>query len=105
MLFSQAKLRMPRKMARMNPPAVAAPRGASLARVDARADVYALGCTAWFLLVGRPPFLGQTAVEVYAADLHEAPPRDALGGVAFGGGRVSPARGERLISVSEGRSE
>src|SRR5262249_48928318 len=31
--------------------------------VDARADVYSLGCTLYSLLAGRPPFDGATAVE------------------------------------------
>ncbi len=31
--------------------------------VDARADLYALGCTAYFLLSGRVPFPGETAIE------------------------------------------
>ncbi|HJK96951.1 MAG TPA: serine/threonine-protein kinase [Polyangiaceae bacterium LLY-WYZ-14_1] len=49
--------------------------------VDARADLYALACTAWFLLVGRPPFIGHSAVEVCAAHLHEKPrrPSEVLG--------------------------
>jgi len=32
-------------------------------RVDARADLYALGCTLYFTLVGQPPFPGGTSVQ------------------------------------------
>jgi eukaryotic-like serine/threonine-protein kinase len=35
--------------------------------IDGRSDIYALGCTLYCLLVGHPPFTGQTIVEVIQA--------------------------------------
>ena len=57
----------------MGTPAYMAPEQArDAAHVDNRADIYSLGCTLYDLLVGRPPFVGQTTVEVIAKHQREA---------------------------------
>jgi serine/threonine protein kinase len=48
-------------------------------QVDARADVYSLGCTLYHLLAGRPPFLGGSLVEKLYRHQRETPaPVDRL---------------------------
>ena len=56
-------------------PAYMAPeqaRGAEAA--DARSDLYSLGALGYFLLAGRPPFQGRTALEVILAHVQEPVP-------------------------------
>ena len=49
----------------MGTPAYMAPEQArDAAHVDARADIYSLGCTLYVLVTGRPPFEGRTVMEV-----------------------------------------
>jgi CHASE1-domain containing sensor protein len=55
-------------------PLYMAPEGMSDAsRVDARADVFALGAVGYFLLTGNTPFPGRTAMEVFRME-RQGPP-------------------------------
>jgi tRNA A-37 threonylcarbamoyl transferase component Bud32 len=45
------------------------------AQVDARADLYAVGCILFEMLCGRPPFSGATGMDIIAAHLRQPPPR------------------------------
>ncbi|HEY1956567.1 MAG TPA: protein kinase [Polyangiaceae bacterium] len=57
-------------------PGYMAPEQARARRdVDARADVYALGCVLWECLTGKPPFTGEHAVAILAKVLLEETPR------------------------------
>nr|MBA2544916.1 serine/threonine protein kinase [Deltaproteobacteria bacterium] len=55
-------------------PSYMPPEQASGARVDERADVYALGALLYQLLAGVPPYVGRTTAEVLSKVLDEAPP-------------------------------
>jgi tetratricopeptide (TPR) repeat protein/tRNA A-37 threonylcarbamoyl transferase component Bud32 len=46
----------------------------SAARVEASADVYALGVMLFELLAGRTPFVSEEPIEVLSAHVHEEPP-------------------------------
>jgi eukaryotic-like serine/threonine-protein kinase len=43
-------------------------------RIDARADIYGLGCVAYYLITGTPPFAGENLVELCAHHLRTPPP-------------------------------
>lgn len=55
-------------------PLFMSPEQASAGMVDHRADIYALGCVMYYALVGRPPFVGRTAIETVTKHLNETPP-------------------------------
>ena len=56
-------------------PLYMAPEGMSNpSTVDARADIFALGAVGYFLLAGKSPFPGRTAIEVFRAERQGPPP-------------------------------
>jgi len=55
-------------------PLYAAPEQWQLEKVSHSTDVYALGCIAYALLTGKPPFCGQTSEELKKQHLHADPP-------------------------------
>jgi serine/threonine-protein kinase len=54
-------------------PAYMAPEMVLQETVDGRADIYALGCVAYFLLTGQPVFEAATPYQMVAKHLHEQP--------------------------------
>ena len=57
----------------MGTPAYMAPEMALGESVDARADLYALGCVAYYLLTGQQVFTGDTVLKVITQHLHAVP--------------------------------
>jgi serine/threonine-protein kinase len=56
-------------------PLYMAPEGMSdPSHIDARADIFALGAVGYFLLTGRSPFPGRTAIEVFRMERKGPPP-------------------------------
>ena len=52
----------------MSPEGMSNPGG-----VDARSDLFALGAVGYFLLAGKPPFPGRTALEIFKLERHGPP--------------------------------
>jgi membrane protein implicated in regulation of membrane protease activity len=87
--------------AAMGTPAFMAPeQGRDATRVDARADIYSLGCTLYDLATGRPPFEGKTALELIAKHQNEpmVPPETIVP-------RVPRALSEIILKMTAKRPE
>jgi serine/threonine-protein kinase len=54
-------------------PGYMAPETALSTKVDGRADLYSLGCVAYYLLTGRQVFEGDTVMQVFAQHLQAVP--------------------------------
>jgi serine/threonine-protein kinase len=67
-------------------PGYMAPEMALSTKVDGRADLYSLGCVAYYLLAGRQVFEGDTVMQVFAQHLQAVP--------------IPPSqRGERTVAL------
>ncbi|MBV9875277.1 MAG: protein kinase, partial [Verrucomicrobia bacterium] len=58
-------------------PAFASPEQCETKELDIRSDIYSLGATLWYLLSGRPPFVGKLG-EVLVAQVIKPPPFEEL---------------------------
>ncbi|MBV9272573.1 MAG: protein kinase [Verrucomicrobia bacterium] len=61
-------------------PAFASPEQCETKELDIRSDIYSLGATLWYLLSGRPPFVGKLA-QVMVAQVTKPPPFEKLANV------------------------
>ncbi len=67
-------------------PAYMSPEQASGEDVDARSDIYALGCMVYEMLVGEPPFTGSTVSAVVQQHIAAPPPSASIVRTTVSGG-------------------
>jgi serine/threonine-protein kinase len=58
----------------MGTPDYVSPEQADGTGADARSDLYSLGAAAYFLLIGKPPYAGETVLDVLIAHRHQSVP-------------------------------
>ncbi len=71
---SRGRERVSRNIGRAGTPAYMAPEQAIGESLDARADLYALGCMLFELFAGAPPFMADNPLEILHKQLVEDPP-------------------------------
>lgn len=59
-------------------PLFMSPEQCTNATIDARSDIYSLGCTMYFMLAGKPPFEGDSAMELLMKHASDSPDLSAL---------------------------
>ena len=80
-----------------------APEIALSTTVDGRANLYSLGCVAYYLLTGRQVFEGETVMQVFAQHLQAAPTPPSQRGAGPGAARPRALVLECLAKKPEDR--
>ena len=72
--------RLTHTMTFVGSPAYSSPEQCEMGDLDTRSDIYSLGATLWYLLTGKPPFLGNVN-QVLIAHATKLPPFEQLEGI------------------------